>query len=86
MDIVTRMFLLFSSWIALVLIIMWFIGPERKKLWFRQRDTTKSFLNRRGFLGDFLHIGYPCTREGLVIWLILIAFIGVTTKLMVSGH
>ena len=86
MDIVSRMGLLFSSWIALVLILMWFIGPVRKKLWFRQRDTSKSFLNRRGFLGDFLHIGYPCTREGWFIWFVLIIFIGATTRLIIGGH
>ena len=68
MEMVTRMFVLLSAWLLMVAATVWVIGPERKYAWFRRRDPSKSFLNRRGFLGECIHLGYPCTREGWMIW------------------
>jgi hypothetical protein len=65
---VTRTFLVLSLWLVMVAVTVWAIGPERKRKWFRQRDLAKSFLNRRGFLGEYIHLGRPCTREGWMIW------------------
>lgn len=72
LDMVTRTFALFSLWIVMVTGTVWAIGLERKHRWFRQRDQAKSFLNRRGFLGEFIHLGYPCAREG---WAICAGFV-----------
>ena len=80
LDIVTRMFFLFLFWIAMVAGTVWAIGPRHKHLWFRQRDQTKSFLNRRGFLGEFIHLGYPCSREG---WAISAGF---AATILLSGY
>jgi len=78
MDIVTRMFWLLTGWLTMVSVTIWLIGPQRKLRWFRQRDVSKSFLNRRGFLGDYLHIGRPCAREGWMIWCGFVAVIALT--------
>lgn len=51
------------------------IGPERKAKWFRKRQKY-SFFNRRGFVGDIVHFGYPRTMEGLVVALLMFATIG----------
>jgi len=50
------------------------IGPERKSRWFRKR-TKYSFFTARGVLGEFIHFGYPCTKEGILVFILLIGSI-----------
>jgi len=78
-EIVSRMVVLIAAWLAMVALTVLAIGLERKHAWFRQRDLSKSFLNRRGFLGEFIHLGYPCTREGWLIWTIFMTVIVIST-------
>lgn len=68
MQIAERMALTFLGWIVMVFVTAWIIGPERKYKWFRQRNQHKSFLNRRGFMGEYIHFGYPCTLEGWAVF------------------
>ena len=75
MEIVSRMVMLLAAWLAMVALTVLVIGMERKRAWFRQRDLSKSFLNRRGFLGEFIHMGYPCARQGWMIWIVFIIVI-----------
>lgn len=56
------------------------IGKERKQKWFKLRDPSKSFLNRRGFLGDFINFGYPRTLEGIAV------LSGMTVVILVTGY
>lgn len=49
------------------------IGNEGKAKWF-QRRTKYSWFNRRGFLGETLLFGYPKTKEGYGI-VVLMAFV-----------
>ncbi len=80
MDIDARVGLTLLSWLVVVAVTSLVIGPERKSKWFRMRDTSKSFLNRRGFLGDFMHFGVPRTREG---WAICAGFL---VMILVTGY
>jgi len=56
------------------------IGSERKRQWFYMRDTSKSFFNRRGVLGELMQFGFPRTREG---WMV---FVGFLAMILVSGY
>ncbi len=67
----------------MVALTVFVIGLERKHAWFRQRDQTKSFLNRRGFVGEYIHLGYPRTRQGWVIWSIFMLVIILSTYLLI---
>lgn len=78
MSIAERMAVAFCIWIAMVTITAWIIGAEHKAKWFRQRDMSKSFLNRRGFLGEYIHFGYPCTREGWALFSGFMAIVLIT--------
>jgi hypothetical protein len=44
------------------------LGPERKARWFRKR-TKYTILSRRSIFGEFIHFGYPCTLEGVLVFL-----------------
>lgn len=59
------------------------IGEERKAKWFKKR-TRYSFFLKRGFLGEFLHFGYPVTREGYTVVVILVALIGLSSYLVTT--
>lgn len=52
------------------------IGQERKHAWFQKR-TKYSFFNRRGFIGESLHFGYPKTKEGVGVTIIITVCIAV---------
>lgn len=80
MDINSRFGLAVLSWFILAAIASLLIGAERKKKWFKMRDPSKSFLNRRGFLGDFMNFGYPRTLEG---WAVLS---GLVVVMVVSSY
>ncbi len=72
---ISRLLLVFSLWIAVVLIVARLIGPVRKKRWFRQRDLSQSFLNRRGLFGESILIGHPRSYQGWLVWAGIVDFI-----------
>ena len=83
MQIAERVAIAFVGWIVMMFITARIIGPERKCKWFRQRDQQKSFLNRRGFFGEFIHFGYPCTREGMLVFAVLMAIVLTTAYIAI---
>ena len=68
MDINARFGLALVLWFVMAAVASFLIGKERKQRWFRLRDPSKSFLNRRGFLGDFMNFGFPRSREGWAVF------------------
>lgn len=50
------------------------LGNERKHTWFRKRKKY-TFFNRRGVLGEDLNFGYPCTWQGILVFLAIHAVI-----------
>lgn len=75
-----RIGLLFLIWLVVVVVASLLIGSERKRQWFYMRDTSKSFFNRRGVLGELMQFGFPRTREG---WMV---FVGFLAMILVSGY
>ena len=75
-----RIGLLFLTWLIVVVVASLVIGSERKRQWFYMRDTSKSFFNRRGVLGELMQFGFPRTREG---WMV---FAGFLAMILVSGY
>lgn len=84
MSINSRVGLMFLVWLVVVGLTSWAIGPERKRQWFRTRDVSKSFFNRRGMLGEFLHFGVPRTPEGWAVFAGFMAMIVITGYFAVS--
>lgn len=80
MQIAERVAIACLGWFVMIAAVAWVLGPERKSKWFRQRDQRKSFLNRRGFLGEYIHFGYPCTKEGWAV------FAGLMTVVLGSAY
>ena len=80
MDINGRIGVALLSWFVMAAVASFVIGKERKQKWFKLRDPSKSFLNRRGFLGDFINFGYPRTLEGIGVLL------GMTVVILVTGY
>lgn len=80
MDINARVGLLFVLWLVVVAVTALAIGPERKRKWFRLRDTSRSLFNRRGMFGELMQFGVPRTTEG---WLI---FAGFLAMIVISGY
>lgn len=54
------------------------IGEERKARWFHKR-TKFSWFVRRGIMGEKFHFGYPCTIEGVLVFIVMIAIISALT-------
>ena len=50
--------------------ISFVIGQERRNKWFHKRKKY-TFFNKRGFLGEYLNYGYPCTIPGFIVALIM---------------
>jgi len=50
------------------------IGSENKAKWFKKRQRF-SIFNKRGFLGETCHFGYPCTLQGLAVVLLMYGII-----------
>ena len=80
MGVDARIGYLFLAWLVVVALVGFAIGPERKRQWFYMRDTSKSFFNRRGVLGELMQFGFPRTREG---WMV---FVGFLAMILVSGY
>lgn len=83
MQLIDRVAIAFGGWIIMMFVTSWILGPERKFKWFRQRNQHKSFLNRRGFMGEYIHFGYPCTKEGWAVFSVLIFVVIVTAYIAV---
>lgn len=81
------MYRLFISMIAALIVFgitAEIIGEERKARWFKKR-TKFSWFVRRGFLGEKFHFGYPCTLEGISIFIVMIGIIaGLTWFIFVT--
>lgn len=56
--------------LVIIGICSYLVGPVNKEKWFKKRSPD-SFLNRRGFLGESLHFGYPRTWQGFVVALLM---------------
>ena len=61
-----------------------FIGGENKAKWFKKRQGM-SFFNMRGLLGETCHFGHPRTWQGLVITLLMYAFIVLVGYVIIFG-
>ena len=57
------------------------IGEERKSKWFQKRKRYSFFL-RRGLLGEWLHFGYPCTKEGYGVTAIVFVLISLSSYII----
>ena len=44
---------------------------------------ARTVLNRRGFFGEFIHFGYPCTREGMMVFAVLMAIVLTTAYIAI---
>ena len=79
-----RIGLLFLTWLVVVVVASLLIGSERKRQWFYMRDTSKSFFNRRGMLGELMQFGFPRTREGWMVFAAFLLMILLSTLLVVG--
>lgn len=79
-----RIGLLFLTWLVVVVVASLVIGSERKRQWFYMRDTSKSFFNRRGVLGELMQFGFPRTREGWMVFAGFLLMILLSTYLVVG--
>ena len=80
MDSSARIGLAFVMWLVVVVLVSLAIGPERKRKWFYLRDQSRSFLNRRGMLGELMQFGVPRTREG---WGVIAGFLAM---ILLTSH
>lgn len=78
-----KMFICFLSTLTIILLTALYIGEEKKAQWFRKRKKYSWFL-RRGILGEIFHFGYPCTKEGYVVTLIMVLLICISSFLIVT--
>lgn len=76
-----KLFLCFLIALAVFAITAVIIGPERKAKWFKKRSKY-SFFNRRGFISEFIHYGYPCTIQGGAVALGMFGIISICSYLV----
>ncbi len=62
-----RVVIVFICAFVLIAAVSKIIGEERKAKWFRKR-TKYTLFTRRSILGEWVHFGYPCTWQGLLIF------------------
>ena len=84
MGVDARIGYLFLAWLVVVALVGFAIGLERKRQWFYMRDTSKSFFNRRGMLGELMQFGFPRTREGWMVFAGFLLMILLSTLLVVG--
>ena len=60
------------------------MAPERRAEWFQKRWKYSCF-NRRGFAGEAFHFGYPRTRQGLVVALVMFGAISLAGYVIIFG-
>lgn len=57
------------------------IGSERKALWFRKRKRY-SIFTKRGPIGEVVHFGYPCTKQGVVVTILMLICIALSSLII----
>ena len=69
-------------WAFIVFLITALIlGADRKSQWFQKR-TKYSWFNRRGIISEWLHFGYPKTREGYGVTLLMACAISIVSYIV----
>lgn len=63
----TRVLTVFVLSFVLFAIVGKVLGAERKQKWFKKRTKYTLFTNRSVF-GEFVHFGYPCCKEGVMVF------------------
>lgn len=53
-----------------IYLISFILGQERRNKWFHKRKKY-TFFNKRGFLGEYLNYGYPCTIPGVLVAIVM---------------
>lgn len=66
-----NVFVAFVVGMVIIGVFSYLVGPVNKEKWFKKRRPEDSFLNRRGFLGEALHFGYPRTWQGFSVTLLM---------------
>lgn len=67
----------------LTTVLVRIILRDKRDLWFK-RSQPKFLLTMRGKLGDYLALGYPKTREGAVVLLLLTAVLLLEIYLIIT--
>lgn len=70
LEILNRLLIVCLAAFVYIYIISFILGQERRNKWFHKRKTY-TFFNKKGFLGEYLNYGYPCTWQGLGVALIM---------------
>lgn len=76
-----KFFTCFCIALFIFIITALLVGEERKSKWFKKR-TRYSFFLRRGLLGEWLHFGYPCTKEGYGVTAIVFVLISLSSYII----
>lgn len=70
----SRVFTVFALSFVMFAAVSKILGAERKARWFKKRTKYTLFTNR-SMLGEFIHFGYPCCKEGMMIFMGMFGFI-----------
>lgn len=68
----TKIILCFVAALLTTIVVRFILG-DRRDLWFKR--TSSTIFNQRGMVGQYLSLGYPITKQGLLVWLGLLAAI-----------
>lgn len=68
--VVNRIMIILVASFIYIYAISFAIGQERREKWFHKRKKY-TFFNKRGFLGEYLNYGYPCTIPGFLVALVM---------------
>lgn len=68
--IVERLLYLLIGSFLYIYAISFAIGQERREKWFHKRKRY-TFFNKKGFLGEYLNYGYPCTIPGFLVAILM---------------
>lgn len=66
--VIIKIFQILAASFLYISAIALLIGPERKSKWFKRRQKY-TFFTHRGILGQYLNFGYPCTWQGMGIFI-----------------
>ncbi|MCQ2363392.1 MAG: hypothetical protein MJ041_03575 [Acidaminococcaceae bacterium] len=68
--VVNRILIIMVGAFLYIYAISFAIGQERREKWFHKRKHY-TFFNKRGFLGEYLNYGYPCTVPGFLVAILM---------------
>ena len=68
--VVNRILIIMVGAFLYIYVISFAIGQERREKWFHKRKHY-TFFNKRGFLGEYLNYGYPCTVPGFLVAILM---------------